>query len=303
MQNLSLNRRTLMGASLAAAVGGFQIIHAEEWATPESIAPTDVYTFLVMGMDTRPDEAELNTDVLMVSRVDLTSNTVRTMSFPRDLYVEIPGIGYDKINAAFKSVAQNGKQDWMKGMAATRATIEHNFGISIDAALSVRFEGVEEIVDTLGGVTVQNPYDVRDDDYPTLDYGIKQIYYPAGEITLNGEEALEFMRTRHQDGDDGRVMRQQLVLTALLQQATAPENASKLPELVATGREYVITTIPLDVQTQLYEAAPNIPAENVYWGTITHLLWGDVIASGAWVYQGDWDQLPGYVQAFLNGEI
>lgn len=300
-----LNRRSFigLGAALAAAAGGFRIVGAQEYATPAALEVKDVYTFLVMGMDTRPDEQELNTDVLMVSRVNLVDNTVRTMSFPRDLYVEIPGVGFDKINAAFKSVAENGKEDWMLGMEATKNTIEHNFGVTIDAALSVRFEGVMKIIDTLGGVTIENPYDLADDSYPTLDYGTKSIFYPAGELTLNGEQALELMRTRHQDGDDGRVMRQQLILTAVLQKLQDPASVTRLPELVDTARDAVITTIPTDVQMQLIAAAPNIPLENVYWGTITHLLWGDVVAGGMWVYQGDWSQLPGYVQGFLNGEI
>ena len=299
---------------MAAAAGGYRVAAAQDEAaderpngqdfvTPAALETKDVYTFLVLGLDTRPDDAELNTDVMMVSRVNLTDSTVRTMSFPRDLYVEIPGIGPDKINAAFKAVAENGHEQWMQGMSATRATFEHNFGLTIDAALSIRFEGVEAVVDLLGGVTVENPYDLADDSYPTLDYGTKEIFYPAGTLDLNGEQALEFMRTRHQDGDDGRVMRQQLVVTDLLLAAQEPENVAKLPELVEIGREHVITNIPTEVQLQLATAVPNIPVENVFWGTITHLLWGDVVTGGMWVYQGDWNQLPGYVQGFLNGEI
>ena len=283
----SVNRRTFLGlgAALAATASGFRIVGAQEFVTPAALEPKDIYTFL------------------MVSRVNLVDNTVRTMSFPRDLYVEIPGVGADKINAAFKAVAENGTDQWMQGMTATRNTIEQNFGLTIDAALSVRFEGVQEIVDTLGGITVVNPYDLRDDSYPTIDYGTKEIFYPAGEITLNGEQALEMMRTRHQDGDDGRVMRQQLVLTAMLEKIQDPANVTKLPELVESARDAVITTIPTEVQLQLLAAAPNIPVDNVYWGTITQLLWGDVVAGGMWVYQGDWAQLPGYVQGFLNGEF
>lgn len=311
----NLNRRSFLAtaAAMAAAAGGFQIVAAQDkpderpngqdFVTPAAVEKKDVYTFLVMGLDTRPDDQELNTDVLMVSRVNLTDNTVRTMSFPRDLYLEIPGVGLDKINGAFAAVAENGHEQWMKGMTSTRATLEHNFGLTIDAALSVRFEGVEAIVDLLGGVTIENPYDLRDDNYPTMDYGTTEIFFPAGTITVNGEEALQLMRTRHQDGDDGRVMRQQLVLSALLSEAQAPENVAKLPELLETASEHVITNIPTDVQLQLIAAVPNIPAENVYWGTITHLLWGDIVAGGEWVYQGDWAQLPGYVQGFLNGTV
>lgn len=310
MASLNMNRRSLMtkAAAMAAAFGGFRIVAAQDtrsqdFVTPAALEQRDVYTFLVIGLDTRPDGQELNTDVMMVSRVDLANNTVRTMSFPRDLYVEIPGVGFDKINAAFKSVAGNGEEEWQIGMEATRNTIEHNFGVAIDAALSVRFEGVEQIVDLFGGVTIENPYDLADNEYPTTSYGTTQIFFPAGTLEVNGEEALQLMRTRHQDGDDGRVMRQQLILTALLEAAQKPENIAKLPELMEIGREHVVTTIPTDVQVQLAAAVPNIPAENIAWGTITHLLWGDVVSGGMWVYQGDWAQLPGYVQGFLDGTI
>lgn len=305
MYSSKLNRRSLLGAAAAllAASSGARIVAAETWATPEVIEEKDVYTFMVLGLDTRPDEKELNTDVMMVSRVNLTDYTVRTISFPRDLYVDIPGVGLNKINAAFKAVAENGKEDWMKGMSACRSTLEHNFGITIDAALSIRFEGVEEIVDALGGITFDNPYELRDDSYPTVDYGVTQIHFPAGPQEINGEQALQLMRTRHQDGDDGRVMRQQLILSELLLEAQKPENLTKLPELVEKTRNAVITTIPTNVQVQLIAAVPNITQENVHWGTITHLLWGDTVEGGMWVYQGDWTVLPGYVQGFLNGTI
>lgn len=303
----TVNRRSFTAAlsvlSAAVAAGNIRIIAAQDFVTPAAIEPKDVYTFLVLGLDTRPDGQELNTDVMMVSRVNLVDNTVRTMSFPRDLYVEIPGIGLNKINAAFKSVAENGDEQWMQGISATQATFEHNFGLTIDGALSVRFEGVEGIVDLFGGITIENPYDLSDSNYPTMDYGVTEIFFPAGEIQVNGEEALQLMRTRHQDGDDGRVMRQQLALSALLEAAQSPANIDELPELLDRGREYAITNIPIEVQAQLVAAVPDIPEDNVHWGTFTHLLWGDVVAGGMWVYQGDWSQLPGYVQAFLNGEI
>lgn len=309
----NINRRSFLGmsAALAATAGGFRVVAAQDnttprgqdFVTPSALEQKDVYTFVVLGMDTRPDEQELNTDVIMVSRVNLVENTVRTMSIPRDLYVEIPGFGGHKVNYAFRSAAANGHEDWMLGTAATTATIEQNFGLSIDGALSVRFEGVEEIVELFGGVTIENPYDLYDGNYPTLDYGVTEIYFPAGEIEINGEEALQLMRTRNQDGDDGRVMRQHLVLSALLEAAQAPENVDKLPELLEIGREHVITNIPKEVQLQLAMAAPAISSENVYWGNMTHLLWGDTVANGMWVYQGDWSQLPGYMEAFLNGDI
>ncbi len=296
--DIRMNRRTLVGicAGMAASAGGFRIMSAQDYAIPADLPVQDVYTFLVLGMDTRPDESELNTDVMMVSRVDLAANTVRTISIPRDLYVEIPGVGYNKINQAFKSAAANGREDWMKGQAAVVATIEHNFGVPIDAALSVRFEGVEKIIDTFGGVTFNNPYELRDEKFGN-------IYFPAGEQRINGKQALQLMRSRNQDGDDGRVMRQQLILSALLEKAKDPANLPKLPQFLTTLKDSVITTIPEPVQLHLVASVPSIPAENVFWGNLVHLLWGETLSNGMWVYQGDWSQLPGYMQAFLAGEV
>lgn len=300
-----INRRQFIKVSAICPIvmGGSILAKAEDIATPTTGVLQDVYTFLVLGLDTRPDGSGLNTDVIRVSRIDLNHNTVRTMPIPRDLYVEIPGAGQDKINVAFASVATNGKQDWPLGAAAARKTIEQNFGVEIDGVLSIRFEGAEEVIDLFGGVTVENPYDLSDDAFPTEDYGITTIFYAQGTLHLSGAEALEFMRTRHQDGDEGRVMRQNQVLDALLKAAQEPETATKLPKLFEIGKEYVMTDIPMEVQLQLLEAVPNIPVENVTWGDMTPLLWGDVVDGGAWVYEGDWDELPEYVQAFLNGDL
>ena len=300
----SVNRRKFVAMAAAlAAVGGVRVSGAQDYATPADLQVKDEYTFLILGMDTRPNEEELNTDVMMVSRVNLNNNTVRTVSLPRDLYVEIPGVGYNKINQAFKSAAANGREDWMKGMTATRNTVEHNFGVAIDATLSVRFEGVEQIIDTFGGVTFVNPYDLRDEAFGKNADGSFVLDYAAGEHQIDGKQALQLMRTRNQDGDDGRVMRQQIIMSALLEKAKDPANLARLPELLQILKDTVITDIPTRVQVQLVAAVPSINPENVYWGSITHLLWGETLSSGMWVYQGDWAQLPGYVQAFLNGEI
>lgn len=294
---VNFSRRSFIGISAALiAGGGARVVYAQEYSQPADLPVKDVYTFLVLGLDTRPDESELNTDVMMVSRVNLTDGTVRTMSIPRDLLVDIPGYGANKINQAFKAGASNGREEWMAGMQSTVNTVEGAFGIEIDATLSVRFEGVVEIVDTLGGVTFNNPYELRDEAFGDL-------YFPAGEQRINGEDALRLMRTRNQDGDDGRVMRQQIILSALLEEAKNPANITKLPDLLTILRDTVITNIPMEVQLQLVASVPSIQQENLYWGTMTDLLWGGTTDSGMWVYQGDWTVLPGYMQSFLNGEI
>lgn len=302
-----LSRRTFSLAGVALASAG-AMRHAPsvgaqgQEIVPADLAQKDEYTFLIGGLDTRTVEEPENTDVMMMSRVNLATGTVRTMSFPRDLLVEIPGVGYDKINRAYDYGSKANNHDWNAGVALMEQTFELNFGLTIDATATTNFQGMPAVVDALGGIDVVNPYDLYDADYPTEDYGVKEIFYPAGPQTLNGEQALEFSRTRHQDGDDGRVMRQQLVLTAMLEKAQDPSILSNLPELVEATRDAVTTNIPDDVRNQLIAAVPNIDAANVAWGTMTEYLWGDTTASGMWVYQGDWSVLPGYVQGWLAGE-
>lgn len=307
--HVRLSRRETVLAAIAAAIaGGISINpalgqHEDQQPVLADLPIKDVYTFAVAGLDTRTVEEDENTDVLMVSRVDLANGAVRTLSLPRDLLVEIPGTGFDKINRAYDYGSKSNNHDWNAGVALVMETIRHNFGVEIDAIATTNFKGFAKVVDLLGGVQVMNPYDLYDGQFPTADYGYKEIFYPAGEQTLEGEEAMEFSRTRHQDGDDGRVMRQQLVLTGMLEAAQEPENLERLPELVEHGETAVLTTIPDGVRAQLIEAVGMIDPANVTWGTMTQYLWGDTLASGMWVYQGDWSSLPAYVQGWLAGEV
>lgn len=258
-------------------------------------------TIVVAGLDTRtPDEPE-NTDALKVARVDLNAGVVRIISIPRDLYVQIPDIGYDKVNRAYDYGSKPGVRDWNTGAALVRRMIELNFGVETHGMITTNFDGYQKIVDAFGGVDVQNPYDIYDGQFLANDYGIKEISFKAGPLHLNGSEALEFSRTRHQDGDDGRVMRQQLVLQGLLEQAQEPGIAKKLPSLVDTGRKMVQTDFSQEQEAALVAAVPNISMDNVVFGTMRQYLRGGTLDNGMWVYQGDWNTLPGYVQSFLAG--
>lgn len=304
-----LNRRamfTLGAKGLGATMLASAAVRQRSFATlarglARNLPGDGVMTIVVAGLDTRtPDEPE-NTDVLKVARVDLNAATVRVISIPRDLYVEIPDVGYDKINRAYDYGSQPGVRDWNAGAALVRRTIEVNFGVETHGMITTNFDGYQKIVNAFGGVDVQNPYDIYDGQYPTNDYGTKEISFAAGPLHLNGEQALEFSRTRHQDGDDGRVMRQQLVLQGLLEKAQEPGIAKKLPSLVKSGRKLVQTDFTQEQEAALVAAVPDIPTDNVVFATMTQYLWGDTLDNGMWVYQGNWNTLPGYVQSFLAG--
>jgi polyisoprenyl-teichoic acid--peptidoglycan teichoic acid transferase len=300
------SRRTALKALIAApaalsAVSAWRPFNARanEAADPASLGTLN---FIVGGVDFRSYEEPENSDVLMIARVDLINSTVRAVVIPRDLWVAIPNFGEDKITRAYDYGSKSAGNDFKAGAAAISQTITYNFGVDIDAAIMTTFDGFAQIVNALGGVTVSNPYDVYDAEYPTADYGIKEIYFPAGVITLSGEEALEFCRTRHQDGDDGRSMRQRIVLRALLDTAKQ-SNGLSLQELVNANRSAYRTNLGRSKQLALALAAPDFSNDSVSFTTLQNHIYPSTASNGAWIYAGDWSQIPGYVQGFLDGSI
>lgn len=285
---------------VAGWVGPGRVVGAAEATEATEVG---VLTVIVGGLDSREPGSPENTDVLILARVDVPNRTVRAVVIPRDLYVEIPGFGSDKIARAydFGSKAAGGAIE--PGMALVKATVARNFGVEADGIVLTTFGGFVAIVDALGGIDLVNPYDVYDAEFPTIDYGSKEIYYPAGPLHLTGEQALEFVRTRHQDSDDGRTMRQQLVLRALLDRTRDPSVAANLPALVERWREAVRTDLAPAEQIALAVAAPAFRNEDVAFVGITHLLWSDYAPNGMWIYNADWSVLPGYVQAALDGAV
>jgi anionic cell wall polymer biosynthesis LytR-Cps2A-Psr (LCP) family protein len=98
-------------------------------------------------------------------------------------------------------------------------------------------------------------------------------------------------------------MRQHLVLEALLAKMQQPAMIPRIPELVVALNDAVKTGLSLEVQAQLMVALPTIQGENLSFTNIEDRLWSDYTAGGAWIYQGDWATLPGYVQAWLDGSV
>ncbi len=291
-------RPALLGIAASMLPFARKIAVAAPTPTPATLAGS--LTLIVGGLDERGTPGEdINSDVVMLARVDLDHRTVRAISIPRDLYLEIPGFGYDKITRAYDYGQKNGDGAFKAGAAAMIDTVNANFGIDIDGVVLTTFAGFQDIVDALGGIDVNNPYDIYDAEYPTLDYGYKEIYYPAGPLHLDGGQALEFARTRHQDGDDGRVMRQQLVIRALLERARDPDLATELPALISKHRKSVRTTFNRAEQLALALQAPDFSNDDVTFDTITPYVYPDTAPGGMWIYSGDWSQIPGVVQSFL----
>jgi LCP family protein required for cell wall assembly len=302
-----IKRRTILRAvgaiPLAALSARYSIRRA--LAQDDDGAPADItqLTVLIAGLDSRePDQPE-NADVFIIARIDVPNARVRAVGVPRDLYVSIPGFGYDKITRTydFGSKANNG--EFKYGAQTMIDTVAENFGIVADAVVATTFSGFEQIIDAVGGIEVDNPYDLYDAEFPTPDYGVKEIFFPQGHIHLDGADALDYVRTRHQDSDTGRIMRQQLVLLAMLKKVTSDEFRDQLPTLVEDYRKVVRNNLGRSRRLALALAAPSFTTESVEFTDLLSFVWGDTTSEGMWIYSGDWSQMPGYVQGFLNGTI
>jgi LCP family protein required for cell wall assembly len=271
----------------------------------DNVTPADIsqLTVLAAGLDSREPEQPENADVFIIARIDVPKATVRAVSVPRDLYVDIPGFGYDKITRSYDFGSKAHNSEFKYGAQTMIDTVAENFGIVADAVVATTFTGFEQIIDAVGGIDVDNPYDVYDGEFPTTDYNFKEVYFPGGTIHLGGEEALDYCRTRHQDGDGGRVMRQHLVLLALLNRVTADDMRDQLPGLVEQYRKVIRNNLGQSRRLALALAAPSFKAESISFTDLDDFIWGDTTSEGMWIYAGDWSQIPNYVQGFLDGAI
>lgn len=303
------SRRTLLKLSAAVSAPLLSATLAIERAlAQDDIDPADLEMFTVIGggLDTRPPGLQLpgdpeNADVFIIARLHLPTGRMRAVSVPRDLYMEIPGFGHDKITRAYDFGSKADGGEFKAGAEAMKATVLANFGVEVDAVALATFEGFVDLINTVDGIDVENPYDLYDAEYPTPDHGIEEVFFPAGQVHLNGQDALKYVRTRHQDGDGGRIMRQHLVLMAMLAKTTSAEYVSKLPELVHQYRRVVRNDIGASRRLALAMAAPNFTSSTVEFTDLLPFVYSDTTSAGMWIYSGDWSQIPGHVQDFLAG--
>jgi LCP family protein required for cell wall assembly len=167
---------------------------------------------------------------MIVVSVDAANNVVRLLSIPRDLWVNIPGHGYNRINTAelWGELAKKGT-----GTDRVKQTIYQNLGIPIHYYVRVDFQGFMKIIDAVGGVNID------------VDCPLPDIKLSAGMQHMNGQEALRYARSRKSTNDFDRGRRQRKVLMALWDQALTMDIIPKLPGLWRTMSGTFETDLPL----------------------------------------------------------
>jgi LCP family protein required for cell wall assembly len=184
---------------------------------------TERLNVLLLGVDSRDDaSATKNTDTMIVLSLDPVNKTAAMLSIPRDVYVDRPGVFTDKINAAYA----------FGGYDLTRKVVEDLLGIRLNAYALVDFDAFTKIVDSVGGVVIDARRPVRDESYPTPDYGVERLDITAGPQLMDGQTALRFARSRHDANDYSRAQRQQIVLSALRTRMSEGDFIRGLPALI-----------------------------------------------------------------------
>jgi len=221
---------------------------------------------LLLGIDQRPGETgPFRTDSMIVVTIDPESGALGMLSIPRDLWVPIPGYGENRINTA------HFLGDLHKypggGPALAKKTVSYNFGFPVHYYVRVNFEGFRRLIDMIGGIDIDVPHEIRDDQYPDENYGYDPLYIPAGRIHMDGDLALKYARTRKADNDFERARRQQQIILAVRDKVLSlnllPSLIPKIPELLRTLSDSIQTDIPMDELIMLARLARDLNTENI----------------------------------------
>ncbi|MBE3590470.1 MAG: LCP family protein [Firmicutes bacterium] len=245
---------------------------------------------VIMGHDVEVIHGQrqpTRTDTIMVASFDPLLREVAILSIPRDTRVRIPGrSGYDKINAAHA----------YGGPELTVQTVSQFLGVPMDGYVDVGVEGFQKMVDILGGVDVDVPYNMNYDD-PVQDL---HIHIPKGRQHLDGYQAMGFVRERYHDprGDFGRMDRQHEFIRAMVQKMLQPGSWPHVPQLMVTLAKYVRTDLDASTMMKLAEIGREAGADGL---VMTTLPTKDLWKNGISYQEADAATLKKYVDRYVLG--
>jgi len=243
-----------------------------------SIAPWDGkerLNILLIGADEQGGGH--NTDTLIVVSIDPVTKQVAMFSLPRDT-VDIPvppgpaqrvwGTAYaGKINSFFANNRNRSDlwpgNDRTRGYNALKAILGNLYGLDIKYFVEVNFQGFKQVVDAVGGVTINVQIPVSDDRFPGDNGQLMRLYIPSGIQYMDGAAALRYARSRHGSTDFDRGQRQQRVLLSLREQVDPQNIIPRLPDLIAAVKKTVRTDIPLNQMDELLGLASQVDTKDI----------------------------------------
>jgi LCP family protein required for cell wall assembly len=209
-------------------------------------------------------------DTILLCRLDPVRNSVTMLSIPRDTNVHIPGNGHQKINAA----------NALGGPQLAMETVTSFTGVPIDHYVVLNVHALVELVDELGGITVEIPKKMKYRDRSAK----LNIDLDPGPHKLDGTEAMGFVRFRHDElGDIGRVQRQEIFLKAVQEKAIDPQSWAKVPKLLDIAQKHILTDLSTPQLLQYVSFARAVPKDQ----QMMIMLPGHFTGTGDWGVDDD----------------
>jgi LCP family protein required for cell wall assembly len=233
--------------------------------------PEGQMNIMVLGSDYRPGGGS-RTDVIMLVSLNTKKGTVSVISFPRDIYVYVPGRGMDRLNTPYA----------YEGFPLLADTMEYNFGVRPDYYMITNFYGFKSIINTLGGLNVYVGAYLRDKcDLPAAD-GQGYCSVSSGTVWMDGDTALWYVRSRYSTSDLDRTRREQEVMDAFFRRMMSLNAVSRASELYSQFSNSVETNLTLTDLLPLVSMAPALLSDDSL--ISRHLIGADLLTN--WVTEG-----------------
>lgn len=210
------------------------VVEKEVEKVAKPVESGESFNILISGTDSNKFSDSARSDVNMVVSLNQNDNKILMTSIPRDSYVNMSGYSEDKLTHA-----------GLYGIGTLISTVEDLLDIEINYYVKVNFASLEDIIDTLGGITINNEKSFRS--------VIGRHYFERGQIDLNGSEALAYVRERKafSDGDFARGRNQMKVLSAMINKALSPTILLNYGKVLDTSLKAVRTNLPTEKITEI----------------------------------------------------
>jgi len=266
---------------------------------------------LLVGSDARRDSYAVGlADSMRLVRVDFVEPSIQVLAFPRDLYVEIPGIEehngitHGKLNQAFLygNPGYNYYEGEGQGPGLLALTLEHNFGAHVDHYVAVNLQTFVRIIDTLGGIDLNLPYVIDGRVRGSRD---PNRYFAAGKQHLNGYRTMLLARLRP-GGDLQRLEIQNLIMRALAEKLLSPRAVLKFPRLIEAFKDSIQTDLRPQEISRLLCLRRRVDAEQLDFLNFPETLFKservrDPVLGNTSILDADFEVLAEYVKRFSEG--
>lgn len=236
----------------------------------EMMVSGDKTVVMLMGVDEREGDVG-RSDTLMIATLDPKKKKAAILSIPRDTRVKIQGHGFDKINAAYA----------YGGHKLTQSTVENLLGVEMEHYVLINVNAFTKIIDAIGGVDINVEKRMYYED-PWDDNGGLVINLYPGQQHMDGKTAITYVRYRDEEGDIGRIARQQKFMQAVMDKLTSPAIIPRIPAIIGEVVECIDTDLSVKQMIEFMSALKDaqarglqtemLPGKPMYIGGISYWL-------------------------------